>query len=175
MNSGFFKKIWALLKKIFLWVFILHIAWFLWFIIRKFPVNNFAIEHLQTKVLVVCGSLLLIGFVYRKWLRHIGRVKKVAVVLREIFFVAYISAALYILLGFVFNPPITITQMVSILQGNGLQRDYVSYRNMGSNIKLAVIASEDQLFPDHDGFDLKAIKVAIKYNKRHPNKIVFIK
>jgi monofunctional biosynthetic peptidoglycan transglycosylase len=42
---------------------------------------------------------------------------------------------------------------------------------MGSNIKLAVIASEDQLFPDHDGFDLKAIKVAIKYNKRHPNKV----
>ena len=171
MNSVSFKKIWAVLKRIFLWVFILHIAWFLWFIIRKFPVNNFAIEHLQTKVLVVCGSLLLIGFVYWKWLRHISRVKKVAVVLREIFFVAYISAALYILLGIVFNPPFTITQIASVLQGNGLQRDYVSYSNMGPNIKLAVIASEDQLFPDHDGFDLKAIKLAMKYNKRHPNKI----
>ena len=171
MNSNAAKKIWVVLKKIFLWVFILHIAWFLWFIIRKFPVNNFAIENLQTKVLVVCGCLLLIGFVYWKWLQHISPVKKVAVVLREIFFVAYISATLYVLLGFVFNPPITITQMVSVLQGNGLQRDYVSYSNMGSNIKLAVIASEDQLFPDHDGFDLKAIKVAIKYNKRHPNKI----
>ena len=42
---------------------------------------------------------------------------------------------------------------------------------MGANIKLAVIASEDQLFPDHDGFDLKAIKLAMKYNKRHPNKV----
>ena len=42
---------------------------------------------------------------------------------------------------------------------------------MGSYIKLAVIASEDQLFPDHDGFDLKAIKKAMKYNKRHPNKV----
>lgn len=42
---------------------------------------------------------------------------------------------------------------------------------MGPYIKLAVIASEDQQFPDHDGFDLKAIKVAIKYNKRHPNKV----
>jgi membrane peptidoglycan carboxypeptidase len=29
---------------------------------------------------------------------------------------------------------------------------------MGSNIKLAVMASEDQLFPEHDGFDVKAIK-----------------
>ena len=42
---------------------------------------------------------------------------------------------------------------------------------MGPNIKLAVIASEDQTFPDHDGFDLKAIKRAIKYNKRHPDKV----
>lgn len=33
------------------------------------------------------------------------------------------------------------------------------------------MASEDQLFPDHDGFDLKAIKVAMKYNRRHPNKV----
>ena len=58
-----------------------------------------------------------------------------------------------------------------MLQGYGLKRDYISYNAMGSNIKLAVIASEDQLFPDHDGFDLKAIKLAMKYNKKHPNKV----
>ena len=166
MNSTSFTKIWIVLKKIFLWVFILHIAWFLYFIIRKFPVNNFAVEHLQTKVLLVCGSLLLIGFVYWKWLRHISSVKKVAVVLREIFFVAYISAVLYILLGFVFNPPITITQIASVLQGNGLHRDYVSYSNMGPNIKLAMIASEDQLFPDHGGFDWKSIEKSLQKNAR---------
>ena len=57
-----------------------------------------------------------------------------------------------------------------MLQGNGLLRDYINYEEMGSNIKLAVIASEDQRFPDHDGFDLKAIKLAIKYNKKHPGK-----
>jgi monofunctional glycosyltransferase len=68
------------------------------------------------------------------------------------------------------NPPITITQLVSVAQGNGLKRDYIGYNEMGPNIKLAVIASEDQLFPDHDGFDLKAIKLAMKYNKKHPNK-----
>jgi monofunctional biosynthetic peptidoglycan transglycosylase len=68
------------------------------------------------------------------------------------------------------NPPITITQVVNLVDGYGLQRDYVSYDEMGSNIKLAVMASEDQLFPDHDGFDVKAIKKAIKYNEKHPNK-----
>jgi monofunctional glycosyltransferase len=59
----------------------------------------------------------------------------------------------------------------SLLGGHGLSRDYISYDDMGKNIKLAVIASEDQLFPDHDGFDIKAIKLAMKYNKRHPNKV----
>lgn len=69
------------------------------------------------------------------------------------------------------NPPITITQLVSVVQGNGLKRDYIDYSEMGPNIKLAVIASEDQLFPDHDGFDIKAIKLAMKYNKKHPGKV----
>ncbi|MBL0145989.1 MAG: monofunctional biosynthetic peptidoglycan transglycosylase [Chitinophagaceae bacterium] len=94
-----------------------------------------------------------------------------ASLLKEIFFIGYISSFFYLLYGVVFNPPITTTQLGSLLQGNGLSRDYVSYNNMGSNIKLAVIASEDQLFPDHDGFDIKSIKLAMKYNKRHPNKV----
>ncbi len=41
---------------------------------------------------------------------------------------------------------------------------------MSPNVKLAVMSSEYQLFPDHDGFNLKAIKLAIKYNKKHPSK-----
>jgi monofunctional biosynthetic peptidoglycan transglycosylase len=171
MNKAFLQKTWILLKKIFLWVFILHIAWFLFFIIRKFPVSDFTVTNLKIKVLLVCGGLLVVGFVYWKWLRPIDTVKKIAIVLREIFFIAYISSTLYVILGMVFNPPITITQMVSLVKGYGLHRDYISYSDMGPNIKLAVIASEDQLFTDHDGFDLKSIKLAMKYNKRHPNKV----
>ena len=105
------------------------------------------------------------------WLRKIGIVKKITSILWTVVFTGYIFFFFYFLLGFVFNPPITLTQIGSLLQGNGLLRDYVSYNEMSRNIKLAVIASEDQLFPDHDGFDLKAIKRAIKYNKRHPNKV----
>ena len=54
---------------------------------------------------------------------------------------------------------------------NGLRRDYVSYDYMNNSAKLAVMAGEDQLFPDHNGFDVKAIKLAVKYNKKHPTKI----
>lgn len=76
----------------------------------------------------------------------------------------------YILFCKWINPPVTITQVVSLLQGNGLKRDYVGYAQMSSNCKLAVMASEDQLFLEHNGFDLKAIEKAFQYNAKHPNR-----
>jgi monofunctional biosynthetic peptidoglycan transglycosylase len=47
-----------------------------------------------------------------------------------------------------------------------LQRDYVGFDKMSPNIKLAAMGSEDQLFPDHDGFDFKSIEKAMKHNKK---------
>ncbi len=68
------------------------------------------------------------------------------------------------------NPPITLTQISSVVHGYGLKRDYVDFNEMSPNIKLAVMASEDQLFPTHSGFNIDAIEKAVAYNKRHPNK-----
>ncbi len=164
------KKKWITIKKIFFWIFIIHVSWFLVFIFQKFSVAGFAVTNLQTKMLIVAGVVIAAGLIYYFLLRKIKWIRGVAVVIRELFFIGYISSMLYLLLGLIFNPPVTLTQVGSIVQGYGLNRDYVSYYNMGPNIKLAVIASEDQLFPDHDGFDIKAIKVAMKYNKRHPTK-----
>jgi len=69
------------------------------------------------------------------------------------------------------NPPITMTQFVSWIKGDGLKRDYVNKEKIAYNIKLAVIAEEDQLFPDHSGFDWKSIKKAMEYNKKKPNRV----
>lgn len=91
-------------------------------------------------------------------------------IFKKIFLWAVILQFVYLVLVKWIDPPITITQLVSFVSGHGLQRDYISYDEMGPNIKLAVMASEDQLFPDHDGFDVKAIKKAMKYNEKHPNK-----
>ena len=77
----------------------------------------------------------------------------------------FLLSILYIFFCKWVNPPVTITQLASALSGHGLQRDYVSYDNMGINIKLAVLAGEDQLFPDHNGFDFKSIQKAMKHNK----------
>ena len=91
-------------------------------------------------------------------------------ILKKILLIVLISHLLYIFFCKWFNPPITITQIASVLQGYGLKRDYVKLDEMSPNIKLAVMASEDQLFPEHDGFDMKAIEKAIKFNEKHPNR-----
>ncbi|MEO8771231.1 MAG: monofunctional biosynthetic peptidoglycan transglycosylase [Ferruginibacter sp.] len=96
--------------------------------------------------------------------------KKTWRIFKRVFLWMFILQFVYIILCKWVNPPVTITQLVSLVSGNGLKRDYVSYDEMGSNIKLAVMAGEDQLFPDHDGFDIKAIKKAMKYNEKHPAK-----
>ena len=83
----------------------------------------------------------------------------------------FILQFVYIIFCKWINPPITLTQTASLLQGNGLHRDYISLDEISPNIKLAVIASEDQLFPDHNGFDIKAIKKAMNYNKKHATKV----
>jgi len=91
-------------------------------------------------------------------------------IFKKILLYLFIFQFVYLLLCKWVNPPITITQLVNLIQGNGLKRDYINVDDMGSNIKLAVIASEDQLFPGHDGFDLKAIEKAIQYNEKHPTR-----
>ncbi len=93
-----------------------------------------------------------------------GTIKKVA-------FWLFIGHLVYLIVCKWINPPITITQAVDVVKGYGLKKDNIGYDAMGPNIKLAVMAAEDQLFPDHNGFDVKAIKKAQKYNEKHPDRI----
>ena len=85
----------------------------------------------------------------------------------KFFLYGFISSVLYIFFCKWINPPITITEIVSLLYGNGLHRTYVSIDAINPNAKLAVMASEDQLFPDHNGFDFKSIQKAMKHNQKN--------
>jgi len=87
------------------------------------------------------------------------------------FLILFITQFVYIIILKWVNPPITLTQLSSGISGDGLRRDYVDYDDMSNQIKLAVISSEDQIFPDHDGFDWKSIEKAMKYNKKKPGRI----
>jgi monofunctional biosynthetic peptidoglycan transglycosylase len=92
-------------------------------------------------------------------------------ILKRILIIIFIGQLLYIfLLKWIF-PPVTLTQLNSLIKGEGLSRDYVSLDKIDRDMQLAVISSEDQLFPDHHGFDWKSINKAMEYNKRKPGRV----
>lgn len=90
---------------------------------------------------------------------------------KRIFIWLFIFQLFYIVLLKWVNPPITMTQFISWVNGYGMKREYVSQKNISFNARLAVIAAEDQLFPDHNGFDWKSIKKARAYNEKKPGRI----
>jgi monofunctional glycosyltransferase len=91
--------------------------------------------------------------------------------LRKVLLIFFVVQLLYIIFLKWINPPITFIQLSEWVHGNGLKRDYVDLEEVSPNARLAVIASEDQLFPDHNGFDWKSIKKAYEYNQRKPGRI----
>jgi len=86
--------------------------------------------------------------------------------IKRILLILFIAQFVYIILLKWIDPPVTLTQLGSWITGHGLKRDYVSRKEISPNARLAVIASEDQLFPDHNGFDFKSIEKAMKHNQK---------
>jgi len=86
--------------------------------------------------------------------------------IKKLFFILILANILFIVWGKFFNPPITFTQIGGLLEYGKLKRDYISYDEMGTHVKKAVIAAEDQAFFSHNGFDYKAIEKAMKHNEQ---------
>ena len=63
------------------------------------------------------------------------------------------------------NPPITITQINSLIDGYGLNRDYIAGDQIPKTAKWALVGAEDQKFAQHNGFDLDGIQKAFENNK----------
>jgi monofunctional biosynthetic peptidoglycan transglycosylase len=98
-------------------------------------------------------------------------VKRSWQLIRKALIILFIAQLIYIiLLKWVF-PPVTVIQLGSWIDGHGLKRDYIQFSEISSNAGLAVIAAEDQLFPEHNGFDWKSIEKALKHNEHKPKKI----
>jgi len=90
------------------------------------------------------------------------------IVLRTIL-ILFVSSLLYVILCKWVMPPITLTQISNGLT-YGLQRDYVGKDKISPNARLAAIASEDQRFPDHFGFDIIAIEKSLQAKKGKKSK-----
>lgn len=90
---------------------------------------------------------------------------------KRVFIILFLAQLLYIIVLRWVDPPITIVQLTSWTGGYGLNRDYVEWDEISDNMKLAVMASEDQLFPVHNGFDWKSIEKAISHNEKKPKRV----
>lgn len=97
--------------------------------------------------------------------------RRVWIFVKRLFIILFIFQLFYILLLKWVDPPVTLTQLGSWISGNGLRRDYVDMDEISPNARLALISAEDQLFPDHSGFDWRRIQQAMEYNKKKPNRI----
>ena len=86
--------------------------------------------------------------------------------IRRFFLILFLSSLAYVLITKFIEPPITITQITNAF-GLGLKRDYIAWDKMSYNIKLAAMASEDQAFTDHMGFDWDAIEKSLHPKKKN--------
>ena len=86
--------------------------------------------------------------------------------IKKLVFTLIILSILGVVAGRFINPPITLTQIGGIVEYGKLQRDYISYGEMGNHVKKAVIAAEDQKFFVHNGFDYDAIQKAYEKNNQ---------
>lgn len=87
-------------------------------------------------------------------------------IVKRIIYIVIVINILSVIWGRFFNPIITFTQIEGLLKYQKLERGYIPYDEMGDWVKKAVIASEDQNFYNHNGFDFKAIEKAIAYNQK---------
>ncbi|MBK9540871.1 MAG: monofunctional biosynthetic peptidoglycan transglycosylase [Bacteroidetes bacterium] len=95
--------------------------------------------------------------------------------LKAIIWFLVLSIASVILFRFVpipFTPLMLIrcVEQKSDRKDMKLRKDWTSIDEMSAAMPLAVIASEDQNFEEHFGFDMDAIRKAQAYNDRHKGK-----
>jgi monofunctional biosynthetic peptidoglycan transglycosylase len=78
---------------------------------------------------------------------------------------------LYIISLILVFPPITSTQLNSMIENGGISRDYIPLKKISANAVLAVIGAEDQIFMEHYGFDMESIDKAREHNKNKPKRL----
>ena len=65
---------------------------------------------------------------------------------------------------------IRVSQQISAGEETKLRHHWVPYEEISPSLSLAVMASEDAHFQEHNGFDYKAIEHAAMRNIKHPEK-----
>jgi len=63
-------------------------------------------------------------------------------------------------------PPTTAFMLAASPPDSGIRYQWVPWKRISPDLPVAVVAAEDQKFPNHHGFDFDSIEKAIKENKR---------
>lgn len=102
----------------------------------------------------------------RKFWRKLGRI------VLKIFLFCFVSSLLWVILlkwiPVPFTPLMTIRSIegsFSTKKNSQIYYQWMPYSKISSHMGIAVVASEDQNFPTHHGFDYEAIKRAMDENK----------
>lgn len=88
------------------------------------------------------------------------------------------SSILFVVAYRFINPPVTPLMVIRLVQqATGgqtvkLKKSWLPLAKISPNLPLAVVASEDNLFLEHNGFDMEAIQKAMDYNERKKGKRV---
>ncbi|MDY7219754.1 monofunctional biosynthetic peptidoglycan transglycosylase [Denitrificimonas sp. JX-1] len=91
-------------------------------------------------------------------------------VLTTVLSLLVLSVLLVLLLRWV-NPPYSALMLerhfstVKTNESYSSQRIWINWDTLPDNLKIAVIAGEDQQFANHKGFDFAAIRAALSYNQ----------
>ena len=95
------------------------------------------------------------------------------------FIIIYFASSVLIIILYKFvNPPITPLMVIRLSEQSlggqtiKLKKEWISIDKMSPNIPLAVIASEDNLFMEHSGFDFESIEKAKEFNAKKQGKKV---
>lgn len=59
-------------------------------------------------------------------------------------------------------PPITPLMVIRVMEGRGLEKDWVPWSEISPNLRRAAVAAEDNLFCEHRGFDWGSLEVAVR-------------
>lgn len=103
--------------------------------------------------------------------------KKLRIILITCVLYFFVYTVQVVILHAFINPIVTPLMLTRTVEGlfdggpaRGIQKKWVSIQHISPNMVKAVMASEDQKFLEHNGFDWEAINKAIQYNKKKKGK-----
>ena len=88
----------------------------------------------------------------------------------------FASSVFFVILYKYVNPPVTPLMVIRLVEQSvggqtvKLKKDWISIDKMSAGMPLAVVASEDNLFLEHSGFDFESIEKAKEYNAQKQGK-----